>query len=252
MGPFKNREEAARLLAGRLTRYTGHRPLVLAIPRGAVPMGRIIADAIDGELDVVLVHKLGAPGNPEFAVGSVSETGSVYLGNAVRVMGIGKDYLDGEVREELKLLRRRRERYTPVRPPIDPSGRIVIVVDNGIATGATMIAALRAVRAKRPARLIAVVAVAPPETLSRIAREADETVCLEAPEEFYAVGQFFLEFPQVTDDEVIELLRRLPRPHRTPRLRKGPAPADAGRPRGDAGAIVSPVALPPAEDEGRR
>ena len=230
---FKNREEAARLLAGRLTRYIGRRPLVLGIPRGAVPMARIIADAIDGELDVVLVHKLGAPGNPEFAVGSVGESGELYISEDARTLRIGEDYLQQEAREQLETLRRRRAMYTPVRPPIDPSRRIVIVVDNGIATGATMIAALRAVRATRPARLFGAVAVAPPETLKRIAREADETVCLEAPEEFYAVGQFFLEFPQVTDEEVIELLRRTQRPHRTPLLSKGP-PRPTTKPRGQS------------------
>jgi predicted phosphoribosyltransferase len=226
MEPFKNRDEAARLLAGRLTKYIGRHPLVLAIPRGAVPMGRIIADAIDGELDVVLVHKLGAPGNPEFAVGSVGESGDIYVSDDARALMISDDYLNREAREQLAVLHRRRALYTPVRPPIDPSRRIVIVVDNGIATGATMIAALRAVRQQRPTRLIAAVAVAPPETLSRIAKEADETVCLEAPEEFYAVGQFFLEFPQVTDEEAIELLQQVPRPHRTPLLSKGKPQAD--------------------------
>jgi len=228
-GPFNNREEAARLLAGRLTRYRGHRPLVLAIPRGAVPMGRIIADAIDGELDVVLVRKLGAPDNPEFAVGSVDEAGDVYISEDARALRIDDEYLNRETRDQLAVLRRRRALYTPVRPPIDPAGRLVIVVDNGIATGATMIAALRAVRGKRPAELIAVVAVAPPETLNHIAREADDIIYLEAPEDFYAVGQFFLSFPQVTDDEVIELLRRGPRPHRSPTWSKGPARTDAGR-----------------------
>jgi len=225
---FKNREEAARLLAGRLTRYIGRNPLVLAIPRGAAPMARIIADAIDGEMDVVLVHKLGAPGNPEFAIGSVGEGGELYISEDARTLRIDDEYLRQEAREQRETLRRRRAMYTPVRPPINPSGRLVIVVDNGIATGATMIAALRAVRAKRPARLIAVVAVAPPETLKRIAREADETVCLDAPEEFYAVGQFFLEFPQVTDEEVIALLQRKPRPHRTPLLGKGKGAARPG------------------------
>jgi putative phosphoribosyl transferase len=231
---FKNREEAARLLAEKLRPYKGRHVLVLAIPRGAVPMGKIIADAIDGEMDVVLVHKLGAPGNPEFAVGSVGESGDVYVNDDARELMIGDDYLNREAREQLAVLHRRRAIYTPVRPPIDPSGRIVIVVDNGIATGATMIAALRAVRAKRPARLIAAVAVAPPAMIDRIAKEADETVYLEAPEEFYAVGQFFLEFHQVTDDEVIALLRQAPRPHRTPLLSKGTAWADASRPQGDA------------------
>ncbi|MEW6324220.1 MAG: phosphoribosyltransferase family protein [Nitrospirota bacterium] len=205
---FKNREEAARLLAEKLTGYKGRHPLVLAIPRGAVPMGKIIAEAVEGELDVALAHKLGAPGNPEFAIGSVGESGDVYVGKDARMLNISDEYIHREAEAQMETLRRRRALYTPVRPPIDPGGRIAIVVDNGIATGATMIAALRAVRAKRPARLVAAVAVAPRETLERITREADETVCLEAPEEFYAVGQFFLEFSQVTDEDVIALLRQ--------------------------------------------
>lgn len=208
---FRDRQEAAYLLAEKLSKYRGQNPLVLAIPRGAVPMGRIIADAMGGELDVVLVHKLGAPGNPEFAIGSVSESGDLYLSDAARTMGISAAHIEQEIRDQMETLRRRREMYTPVRPPLDPSNRIVIVVDNGIATGATMIAALRSVRAKRPAKLIGAVAVAPPETLERMAKEADEVVYLAAPPNFYAVGQFFVDFSQVTDDEVVQLLKRTPK-----------------------------------------
>lgn len=204
---FRNREHAARLLAEKLTAYRGQLPLVLGIPRGAVPMAKIIADALDGDLDVVLVHKLGAPGNPEFAIGSVDENGQVYLSEHVREMAISKHYIEQEKQAQLKTLRTRRAQYTPVRPPLDPSGRIVIVVDNGIATGASMIAALRAVRAKHPTKLIAAVAVAPPTTVERIRTEADEVVCLYAPDYLYAVGQFFDDFSQVSDEQAITLLR---------------------------------------------
>jgi predicted phosphoribosyltransferase len=205
---FHNREHAARLLAEKLTAYRGQNPLVLGIPRGAVPMAKIIADALDGELDVVLVHKLGAPGNPELAVGSVDEAGRVYLSEHVRELGIDDDYLEKEKQAQLKTLHKRRAQYTPVRPPLDPTSRIVIVVDNGIATGASMIAALRAVRAKQPAKLIAAVAVAPPETVERIRAEADEVVCLYAPDYFYAVGQFFENFSQVSDEQAIAILQQ--------------------------------------------
>ena len=205
---FQNREEAAHLLAEKLKKYQGQNPLVLAIPRGAVPMAKIIADALEGELDVVLVHKLGAPGNPEFAIGSVSEGGDVFLSDAARAMGISHDRIAREVQAQLETLRHRRAMYTPIHPPIDPSNRIVIVVDNGIATGATMIAALRAVRAKKPAKLIGAVAVAPPDTVERIAKETDEVVCLATPLNFFAVGQFFLEFSQVSDEEVVAILKK--------------------------------------------
>ncbi|HET8562230.1 MAG TPA: phosphoribosyltransferase [Candidatus Binatia bacterium] len=203
---FRNREHAAKLLAQKLAKYIIQKPLVLGIPRGALPMAKVIADALDGELDVVLVHKLGAPGQPELAIGAVDEEGRVYLSDSVPEWGISSDYVDREKQEQLETLRRRRAQYTPFRSPINPSGRIVIVVDNGIATGATMIAALRSVREQSPAKLIAAVAVLPPSTLSRIRKYADEVVYLDAPEDFFAVGQFFEDFPQVTDDEVIAIL----------------------------------------------
>lgn len=203
---FKNRQQAAELLAEKLARYKGQNPLVLGIPRGAVPMAKIIADALDGEIDVVLVHKLGAPGNPELAVGSVDESGQVYLREHARALGLSD--IEAEKTRQMKTLRERRARYTPVHPPIDPAGRIVIVVDNGIATGASMIAALRSVRAQRPKKLIAAAAVAPYESLQEIRALADEVVCLDVPADFYAVGQFFEEFTQVSDEEVIALLQR--------------------------------------------
>ncbi len=204
---FKNREHAARLLAQKLISYRGKNPLVLGIPRGAAPMAKIIAETLDGELDVVLVHKLGAPDQPELAIGAVDETGRVYLSDYVSEMGVSEDYIKDETEKQLATLSRRRAMYTPLRPPLDPSGRIVIVVDNGIATGATMIAALRATRERKPAKLIGAVAVAPPATVARLGKEADEIVCLKAPADFYAVGQFFEDFSQVTDEDVVEILR---------------------------------------------
>jgi putative phosphoribosyl transferase len=204
---FKNREHAARLLAQKLISYRGKHPLVLGIPRGAAPMARIIAEELGGELDVVLVHKLGAPGEPELAIGAVDETGRVSLSDYVSEMGVSEAYIKDETEKQLATLSRRRAMYTPLRPPIDPSGRIVIVVDNGIATGATMIAALRATRERKPAKLIGAVAVAPPATVARLGKEADEIVCLMAPADFYAVGQFFEDFSQVTDENVVEILR---------------------------------------------
>jgi predicted phosphoribosyltransferase len=171
-------------------------------------MAKLIADALEGDLDVVLVHKLGAPGNPQLAIGAVDETGCMYLNEHVWELGIEEEYLEKEKQAQLQTLRKRRAQYTPVRPPLDPAGRIVIVVDNGIATGASMIAALRAVRARHPAKLIAAVAVAPAETVERMRAEADEVVCLYTPEYFYAVGQFFEDFSQVSDEQAIALLRQ--------------------------------------------
>jgi len=203
---FRDREDAARQLVEQLSQYRGRNPLVLAIPRGAVPMAKIIADELDGEVDVVLVRKLRAPSNPEFAIGSVDETGWVYLADYAAHVAGSQHYIDAEKEAQLEVMRERRASYTPIRPPIDPAGRIVIVVDDGLATGSTMIAALHALRAKHPQKLICAVPVAPPDTLAKVTPYADEMVCLDAPQQFYAVGQCYQSFPQVSDEEVIALL----------------------------------------------
>ncbi|RXZ42022.1 phosphoribosyltransferase [Crenobacter cavernae] len=206
---FIDREHAARALADRLAPWRGRHPLVLAIPRGAVPMASVIAERLQGECDVVLVRKLGAPFQPELAIGAVDEAGRVYLNPFARQAGASDDYIEAETRRELDVLRRRRRLYTGGRV-IDPAGRIVIVVDDGLATGATMIAALSALRPRKPASLVCAVPVAPPDTLEKVALYADEVVCLEAPHGFQAVGQFYRDFPQVSDEEVIDILRARP------------------------------------------
>ena len=205
---FESRLDAARRLAQALGAYKGRNPLVLAIPRGAVAMGAEIARLLEGELDVVLVKKLHAPGSPEFAVGAVDESGWTYVAGYAASAGADQAYLAREKDAELALLRRRRAQYTPARAPADPAGRVAIVVDDGIATGASMIAALHAVRAKQPARLVCAVPVAPAESLEQIRPYADELVCLETPGGFMAVGQFYRHFEQVEDDEVVALLAR--------------------------------------------
>jgi predicted phosphoribosyltransferase len=203
---FEDRADAARELASALSAYRGKNPLVLAIPRGAVPMGRILADELGGELDVVLVKKLRAPSSPEFAVGAIEESGWAHIADHASSAGANEAYLRTEKEAQLEALRARRKMYTPARAPIDPAGRTVIVVDDGLATGETMIAALHAVRSRKPLRLVCAVPVAAPDSLSRVTPYADEVVCLHTPADFYAVGQFYASFEQVEDREVVALL----------------------------------------------
>jgi predicted phosphoribosyltransferase len=203
---FQDRNEAAMRLAEALSRYGDAHPLVLAIPRGGVPMGKILAERLGGELDVVLVRKLGAPLDRELAVGAVDESGWVYLTPYASRAGADSAYLSQERNEQLALLRRRRERYTPGRTARALEGRTVIVVDDGLATGATMMAALHAVRQQHPARLVCAVPVAAPASLAEVRRYADEVVCLQAPASFSAVGEHYRDFAQVDDAEVVACL----------------------------------------------
>lgn len=204
---FRDRLEAAEQLADQLGAYQGHKPLVLAIPRGAVPMAKLIAERLGGDFDVVLVRKLRAPWQPELAVGSVDESGWTYIAPFAASMGADDKHLAEEKRKQLETIRQRRAQYTPLRPHINPAGRTVIVIDDGLATGATMIAALHGLRQQNPAKLVCAVPVAPPDTLEKVRTLADEVVCLETPEWFQAVGQFYQDFQQVEDEEVIALLK---------------------------------------------
>lgn len=204
MKPFADRTEAAEDLALRLQEYRGRHPLILAIPRGAVPMGKVLAERLDGQLDIVLVHKLGAPFDPEYAIGAIDESGWVYLSEGVSDQD---DMLLKEIAtEQLDALKKRRIRYTPYAHPVDPAGRIVIVVDDGLATGATMIAALHSVRARHPAELVCAVPVAASDSLEKVAPLADKVVCLHASRSFAAVSQFYRHFAAVEDDEVTRIL----------------------------------------------
>jgi predicted phosphoribosyltransferase/dienelactone hydrolase len=204
--PFRNRIDAARQLALALDRYRGSHPVVLAIPRGAVPMGKVIADALGGELDVILVKKIGAPGNPEVAIGSVDEQGNLALNENNAWFGAGAQYIRAEADRQLAAMRERRRSYRGSAAPVALQGRTAIVVDDGLATGATMAAALKSARRQGAARVVCAVPVAAPEALAGVEELADDTVCLATPVPFRAVGRFYLDFSQVDDASVVEAL----------------------------------------------
>jgi predicted phosphoribosyltransferase len=203
---FADRESAAASLALSLHRYKGRDPLILAIPHGALPMGHVLAGLLDGELDVVLEQKIGAPFNPEYAVGAIDETGWCYMD--VQLANDTRDVVDGIKARQLAVLQHRRVLYAPYLRPVNPRGRIVIVVDEGAATGATMIAALQAVRGKHPAELVCALPVASQHSIDKIGGYADTVVCLQTPPCFRAVGEFYRRFEQIDDGEVERILSR--------------------------------------------
>jgi predicted phosphoribosyltransferase len=205
---FRNRTDAAEQLAAALKGRTFHQPLVLGIPRGGVVLGAVLARELHAGLDVVLARKLRAPNQPEFALGAVSELGKIYLNfPKSELTGPLKEYLAGECRHQLDEIARRRSLFRESRPPADVAGRSVIVTDDGIATGATMTAALSVLRNQHPRELLVAVPVASPERLDEVRPLCDDVVCLLAPENFHAIGQFYEDFTQVDDREVIDLLR---------------------------------------------
>jgi predicted phosphoribosyltransferase len=200
---FVDRREAGQRLAAALEHLRAQHPVILAAPRGGVVVAGEVARILRAPLDVVVARKLRAPGNPELAIGAVAEGNGVYLDPHA---GVPPDYVEDEVAAQRLEIARRVQAYRQGRSLPDLRGRTVIVVDDGIATGATVIAALRAIRAHTPGLLVLAVPVAPPESIARIAQEADEVVCLVAPAVFYAVGQFYENFAQVDDDEVNAVL----------------------------------------------
>jgi len=205
---FRNRKDAGRKLAEMLKERELHDPLVLAIPRGGVVVGAMLAQELGAELDVVLSRKLRAPGQPELAIGAISEDGGVYVNpHALEFLDVTEEYLAQERHDQLAEIARRKKLFRSVRPPAPIAGRSAIVTDDGIATGATMIAALQALKTQNPREILVAVPVASPDRLAEVRRWCDEVVCLLAPQAFWAIGQFYEDFTQVDDEEVIELLR---------------------------------------------
>lgn len=205
---FRNREDAAQQLAEKLRGRELQDPLVLAIPRGGIVIGAVLARELGADLDIVLSRKLRAPGYPELALGAVSEDGQVYLTHdAQEFLGQIEEYLLEERRYQLAEIARRKKLFRGVRPHASLTGRSVIVTDDGIATGSTMIAALQAARTQSPHEVLVAVPVASPNRLPEVRRWCDAIICLQAPKRFRAIGQFYEDFAQVEDEEVVQLLR---------------------------------------------
>lgn len=206
---FTDRTEAGKRLAERLSDYKGQDVVVLAIPRGGVVVAGEVAKGLSCPLDLIIPRKIGAPGNPELAIGAVAGEGKVMLNTQLKeTLRVSSEYVEEEVQRQLAEIDRRRKRYLGDRPPVNLTGKTVIVVDDGLATGYTALAAVNAVREKKPEKIVLAVPVAPRDTYEHLVGEVDELVCLSIPEFFYAVGQFYLDFSQTTDEEVIEILKK--------------------------------------------
>ena len=211
---FEDRVDAGRQLAARLADHTQHDPVVLALPRGGLHVGAAVADALGVDLDVLVVRKLGVPGNPEFAMGAIGEDGArVVDGGLLRQLRITDDQVDQIVAEESREVARRVQRYRGDREPVTVARRNVIIVDDGLATGSTAAAAVAVARHKGARRITVAVPVGSVQAVEWLRTVADEVVCLETPEPFYAVSQHYAEFPQVGDEEVIRILNSHPRRH---------------------------------------
>ena len=218
---FQDRSDAGRRLAARLATYPLPRPLVLGLPRGGLPVALEVAQALGAELDVLVVRKIGAPGNPEYAIGAVGEDGVVILDHAARrQLHVTSEHVDHLAARELAEVERRVQAYRGGCRRLGIAGRNVIVVDDGLATGATAAAAVTVVRHFGAAHVTLAVPVGSDEAVERLSAMADDVVCLETPRPFYAVGQHYRDFGQVSDSEVIAILRAHPRSRRARRRRR--------------------------------
>ena len=200
---FADRIDAAKQLAEKLSSFKGENVVVLGLPRGGVPVAAEVARALGAPLDIIIVRKLGAPGDPEFAIGAISEGGEEVLEREVE-----NEYLESEKKTQQERIRAYAEKFRRDRGMLDLSGKTAVLVDDGIATGATMRAAIKAAKGRGVSRVILATPVAAPDTIERIKQEADEVVVLEKPAYFMAVGQFYADFPQVSDEEVVRLLEQ--------------------------------------------
>jgi predicted phosphoribosyltransferase len=210
---FQDREDAGRQLARALVKYKSRHPVILALPRGGVPVAAEVAESLEAPLDLILVRKIGTPMQPELAMGAVVDGEQPVIvrnQDVIDLTGVSDETFDAVCKKELAEIDRRRERYLGNRDRADVQGQVAIIVDDGIATGATTLAAIQALRKREPKELILAVPVAPLDTLQRLHTEVDAIVCLDTPRDFGAIGYYYRDFRQVSDDEVIAILKRFP------------------------------------------
>ena len=213
MMTFRDRSDAGRRLARALSAYRGRNAVVLALPRGGVPVAAEVAEALDAPLDLILVRKIGVPFQPELAMGAVVDGAAPIIvrnQEVIELSGTTADEFEAVCAKELVEIERRRKFYLGERTRAPITGQVIIVVDDGIATGATTRAALKAIRNRKPKELVLAVPVAPPDTIERLRGEVDALICLETPESFGAIGCFYQDFRQVGDEEVVQILKRFP------------------------------------------
>jgi putative phosphoribosyl transferase len=206
---FENREEAGKRLAKALLEYRGKAPVIFAIPRGGVVTAYEIAKILDAPLDIIIPRKIGAPRNQELAIGAVTEDGTTILNrHLVTMLDISDAYIESEKTKQIEEIKRRVKTYRGEHPPKDFEGKIVILVDDGIATGATVRAAIHSLRKGNPSSIVVAIPVGPPDTINELKQEVDKLICLITYEPFFAIGQFYVDFSQVPDQDVINLLKK--------------------------------------------
>lgn len=204
---FQDRYDAGRRLAAKLDKYRNEPVIVLALPRGGIIPGYEVATALHAPLDVIISRKIGAPGDPEFAIGAIAENGELVINEeAVSPAGMLRDYISNEAKRQMVEIQRRKDLYRGGKPLPDLEDKVVILVDDGIATGSTLRAAVKAVKAEGAKKTVIAVPVAPPEAVDRFKKEVDEVICLYTPEDFMGVGRWYFNFDQVSDEQVREIL----------------------------------------------
>jgi len=207
---FKDRIEAGKILSDALSEYKDKNSIVLAIPRGGVMVAYEVAKALNVPLDLIIPRKIGAPGQPELAIGAVTEDGTTILNQDIlQYLRVSDEYIKEETGRQVEEIKRRMESYLGDKPRVSIEGKVAILVDDGVATGATVRAAIASIRKRKPASIVLAIPVGPLDTIEELRREADEVICLMTPEPFFAIGQFYRSFEQTSDEEVIQILNKL-------------------------------------------